>query len=400
MNDTEDGVAEDCPNEFPIVGSISNLGQPLRFSNVEPLCGVSVEPASDGHVKMCTRLATTSDDPMFHKMVSGFTSVVNHLSQQAGMAISLDRANTVLMVMKADDTAELWIDTAAVVLRCSLTRSVTTGMAIFAHDIADITAMTFPCVDIQSTDRVWCLFRQDWGFGLAFDFNTDGNLDLEGFNTALGSLYRQLKYRHLYQTMANQTVFDSLVGLGWFPFVEIIAKEFKGLADHCSAGFDVSVIEASILESFDESRMQKMMDRWALKPHFATRAIILQVAVDAFNKREPIAAIKILLTEIEGVLADAYRAANDGKSAKLKDLLIFAIASAEQKSGDSDTLFFSAAFARYLTSHTFANFDPTLQTGTASSRHAVGHGAATAESYTMTRALQAILTLDQLAFYT
>jgi hypothetical protein len=36
----------------------------------------------------------------------------------------------------------------------------------------------------------------------------------------------------------------------------------------------------------------------------------------------------------------------------------------------------------------------------ASSRHAVGHGAATQESYTMTRALQVILTLDQRAFYT
>jgi len=400
MNDMKDGVADDAPNESPLVGSISNLGQPFRFSNVEPLCGVSVEPSRDGYVKVCSRLATTSDDPMFHTMASSFTSVVNHLAQEAGMAISLDRANTVLMVMKADNTAELWVDTAAVSLRCSLKRSVVAGMAIFEHDIADITGMTFPCVDIQSTDRVWCIFRQDWGFGLAFDFNTDGELDLEGFNTALGSLYRQLKYRHLYQAMANQTVFDSLVRLGWFPFVEIIAKEFKGLADHSSAGFDVGVIEESILASFDEDRTQKMMERWALKPHFSARAAILKVAVDAFNKREPIAVIKILLTEIEGVLADAYRAVNGGKSAKLKDLLSFAIASAEQKSGHTDTLFFSAAFARYLASHTFANFDPTLQTGTASSRHAVGHGAATAESYTMTRALQVILTLDQLAFYT
>jgi hypothetical protein len=33
-------------------------------------------------------------------------------------------------------------------------------------------------------------------------------------------------------------------------------------------------------------------------------------------------------------------------------------------------------------------------------RHAVGHGAALAESYTLVRALQALLTLDQLAFYT
>ncbi|MDP1948909.1 MAG: hypothetical protein Q8L77_15565 [Nitrospirota bacterium] len=41
-----------------------------------------------------------------------------------------------------------------------------------------------------------------------------------------------------------------------------------------------------------------------------------------------------------------------------------------------------------------------FQTGTAGSRRAVGHGAAPRESYTMPRALQAILTLDQLDFYT
>jgi hypothetical protein len=56
--------------------------------------------------------------------------------------------------------------------------------------------------------------------------------------------------------------------------------------------------------------------------------------------------------------------------------------------------------AAALAAHTFANFDPAAQTGTAGSRHAVGHGAAAPESYTTTKALLAILTLDQLAFYT
>ena len=84
----------------------------------------------------------------------------------------------------------------------------------------------------------------------------------------------------------------------------------------------------------------------------------------------------------------------------LRELLAFAQASPEQRAGGPDTLLFPAAFGRYLAAHTFANFDPVAGTGTAGSRHAVGHGAAAQDSYTMTRALQAILTLDQLAFYT
>jgi len=44
------------------------------------------------------------------------------------------------------------------------------------------------------------------------------------------------------------------------------------------------------------------------------------------------------------------------------------------------------------------NFDPTAGPGATVSRHAVGHGAAEAAAYTQTRALQALLTLDQIAF--
>jgi hypothetical protein len=76
------------------------------------------------------------------------------------------------------------------------------------------------------------------------------------------------------------------------------------------------------------------------------------------------------------------------------------VASAEAKAGQPNTLLFPAAFADYLKSYTFANFDSVASPGSAGSRHAVGHGTAAAETYTMTRALQALLTLDQLAFYT
>jgi hypothetical protein len=57
-------------------------------------------------------------------------------------------------------------------------------------------------------------------------------------------------------------------------------------------------------------------------------------------------------------------------------------------------------FALYLQRNTYANFDPESGDGTAGSRHAVGHGVAASDTYTMTRALQMILTVDQLAFFT
>lgn len=382
-------------------GSVRNMGEPLRFANVEPLVGFSAEAAKGGQqIKIWTRLALTSDEPLFHRLAENLAGVINHMAQQSGTAVNLRQADMVLLILKPDATAELWLDTAAVSLRCAVKRSIRAGTVAFEKDIADVTGMSFPRIVLGEADKVICLFRQDWHFGFAFDMNPDGKLDVEGFTTTLGTLYRQLRYKHLYDALGEPALFDRLVAKGWFPFVEIITAEFKDILRHCEAEFDLAEVEEKVVAGFDVARTERILERWIAKPHFAAKTDLLKAAMTAFRNQEPIAAIKILLTEIEGVLNEAHRVTHDGKGAKLKDLLVFAEASAERKAGGTDTLLFPKAFSRYLREYTFANFDPSAQTGAAGSRHAVGHGAASQESYTMPRALQAILTLDQLAFYT
>lgn len=385
----------------PVVGTVRNMGEPLRFKDVEPLTGFSAEAAKGGDtLKVWTKLALTSDQSLFHRLVESVAGVVSYMAQRAGVAVNLHRADTVLLVLKPDNTAELWVDTAAVSLRCAVKREIKAGTAVFESDIADVTGMSFPCVEFGEKDKVLCIFREGWRFGFAFDMNPDGKLDLDGFITTLGTLHRELRYGHLYQAIADKALFERLVGSGWFPFVEIITGEFKELLQHGEAGFDLADIEPTIIAKFDEGRLQHMLKRWLAKPHFAAKSDLLKEAIDAFASSRPGTVIKILLTEIEGILNDAYRAAHGGQGAKLNELLAFAEASAAQRAGGSNTLFFPVAFGRYLAQNTFANFDPVASTGTAASRHAVGHGAAAQNSYTMSRALQAILTLDQLAFYT
>ena len=188
-----------------------------------------------------------------------------------------------------------------------------------------------------------------------------------------------------------------MVGAGWFPFAEIIGSEFRALTSAAEAGFSLAEAEASLLAKFGPDRLERMFERWAANPHFGPKAPILRSAVNAYNAGDPVAVLKIVLTEIEGILAAAHRAAT-GKGAKLKGLLAFAVRAAEQKAGGPDTLLLPAAFARYLDAYTFANFNPSAGPGATVSRHAVGHGAAEAAAYTQTRALQALLTLDQIAF--
>lgn len=66
MADIEgDLVASAAP--LPVVGMVSNIGEPLRFTNIEDLGGFSVETAKAGEeVKIWIRGSLTSDEPLFH----------------------------------------------------------------------------------------------------------------------------------------------------------------------------------------------------------------------------------------------------------------------------------------------------------------------------------------------
>jgi hypothetical protein len=394
---TESSI-DSAPSQPPVF-SIRNSGDPIKLTGVQ-LNGFSAEAGQPGEtVQVFTRLWLTSDDPLFHRIAGGLSNHIAHLAQQAGRGVDLARAHTALLVVHADNSADLWVDTAAVTVQIMAKRDMVPGRAVFESDIADVIGMAFPMVDIGRQDRVVCIFREGWRFGFFFDGNPDGDLSVENMQRDLGTMHRRMKYRELYDAVADNVVFTRLIDAGWFPFVEMIGPEFRLFADHCAAGFDLAGEEAKLIAKFDPDRLDRMFKRWMAKPHFAAREALLKPAIKAFLDGEAVPAIKIVLTEIEGILSDAYRAAH-GSGAKIQTLLDFAIASAEQKAGQSESLLFPIAFAHYLRSHTFSNFDPTANTGNANSRHAVGHGAAPASSYTLVRALQAFLTLDQLAFYT
>jgi hypothetical protein len=382
-----------------MIMQIANTGQAIRLSKVE-VTGVAAEPALPGQkLKVWTRLLLTSDDPMFHIIAESFSGVIEHSARLDNKFAHLPSAATALLVIRPENFADLWIDTAAMTLNTMAKRDVTAGSPIFENDIADIVGMDFPLAGITVQDRIFCIFRVGWRFALFFDLDRAKPLDLSAMRRDLGTLFRMLRYRNIYDAVGTPAIFDRLVASGWFPFVEILGQEFRTLVSACQAGWDLAETEKAILGSFSAERLKHIFNRWMAKPHFAAKMPIFKSAIAAFKRRDAVAAIKIAVTEIEGILRAAYRT-RTGKSAKLARLLDFAVKSAEEKAGASNTLFFPQAFGEYLSSYTFANFDPVTATGKAGSRHAVGHGEADGETYTQTRALQALLTLDQLAFYT
>lgn len=386
--------------ETPNLLGARNAGDPILLENIN-FHGVSAEAARGGDkVNVWTRLILTSDQALFHKIVPNLVHGIEVVARNNGSHVSLSHARTFLLVMRPDNTGELWVDTAAVVVDSRLKRTVEkAGTVLFESDIADVTGMWFPFVEVKPEDRILCVFREGWRFAMFFDFNPTGTLDVHGARRDLGTLYRQMKYADLYATLAHEETFFRLIESGWFPFLELMSGEFKRLVDTCAAGFDLDEVEGELLEKFDETRVENMFGRWMARPHLKEKEVILRSAMNAFKSKDAVASIKIVLTEIEGVLSEAYFRARNERTHRTEKLLEFVVSAAEQRAGGTDTLFFPVEFATYLRDHTYAGFTPG-SAGKAGSRHAVGHGALKSEQYTQARALQALLTLDQLAFYT
>jgi hypothetical protein len=77
----------------------------------------------------------------------------------------------------------------------------------------------------------------------------------------------------------------------------------------------------------------------------------------------------VVLTEIEGVIAEAYFAATGQRTRKINTLLDFTVDTAVKMAGGRDTLFFPAEFARYLKEYTYADFNAESD-GSSAARHA------------------------------
>jgi hypothetical protein len=189
-----------------------------------------------------------------------------------------------------------------------------------------------------------------------------------------------------------------MVAAGWFPFLELGSGEIRTLLSTIEADFPLNEEEQKLIAAFDEARIERMYARWLERTQLKEREAILRPAIDAFKNSEPVAVIKIILSEIEGVMSDTYFRVYGERPYRSKKLPDFMIELAEKRAGGKDTLFFPVEFGTYLKDYTYADFKAG-EKGHAGSRHAVSHGAVTSNQYTMTRALQALLTLDQMAFY-
>ena len=376
---------------------VTNIDEPVIINEIN-VHGVSLNTAQPGEmVQLWSRFALTSDDRRFERIATELKGLISAKLSSQKINLNLNKYETILLVIKPNNIGLLWLDSAANCILVTVKTAMESGSIVYEDDICDVLGMDFPDVKIEANDRVISIIRIGWKFGVFLDGNLNGKFDREAMKKTLGWLYRTLKYKHLYELLSEKQEFDVMVSKGWFPFAEV-SSEIHGMFNHLHNDIEFGNQEKLLCGLFDRARLDRILARWLPNKILEEREVILREAFDSFVEEKPVAVIKIILTEIEGIIRDKYNSVHNNK-ASLKTLLEFTIKTAEQRLESEDTLMFTGQFLDYLKNCTFANFDPDGPKGNANSRHAIGHGAAAAHTYTKIKALQAILTLDQIMFY-
>lgn len=371
-------------------------GAPIKLGDYD-FHGFAMHGAMPGQdVDVLHKAMLTSDSPDFHVFMRGLGASLIGPGRDAA-AFQPEHVSHLLLVIHAGRTAELYLNNFEMRLEMMAKKDIAAGQVVSEADIADVRRLRLHGVKLEPDDKVLVCFKVNWKFGLYFDLGVEEKLDVDALERELGHLYRVLRFEAAYDALGDESFVPQFFAAGWFPFVEILGPESERLFRAWRLDFNIEGEEAALVARFDAVRIDAIGARWAKHPALAPHEAVLKSGLEAFKRGDSVAAIKIILTEIEGVLRGAH-VAEKGGSVKTSKLLEFAAQRGVRKSESDASLFFPAQFLRYLNTSTFANFDPN-QPGDDASRHSVGHGAAKASAYTQKRALQAILTLDQIARY-
>lgn len=382
----------------------------LHLDKVQDLAGFAAENAKDADtVKVLTRGLLTSDDPEFYEYTEQISSIFLSTNR-----IQIDGVHQFLVVIHHDLSADLYVNDFPVSVEIKAKRDIKAGEVVTRRDIADIRKVKFSDIKIEETDKVIYCFKVGWRFGLFFDLTSRvqpagaphpieaEKLDTEQMMLSIGVLYRYLSFYHVYKVLESDKQFEEMMKDGWFPFVEILAGEHKTLSEAYKNRFDFENKINSVVDGFTEERVKKIVEKWWKNPIFAGKKTLIEAGINAYLQNTQdgfVNCIKNLLTEIEGILRKVYHAdTRRGVGMRSIDLINHIVEKAKAKSGSDSSLLFPLPFLKYLKDVVFANFN--VDAGSIDlSRHSSSHGVAEARQYTKHRALQLILILDQIYFY-
>ncbi len=183
---------------------------------------------------------------------------------------------------------------------------------------------------------------------------------------------------------------------GWFPFQRILGKNFDNLYNDIMrfpfGNFYFPYLP--ILNAFDNKKINELISDWKQTEIMPCKQ--LEIGLEHYQNQDPFSSMHVLAPYIEGIVR--YTLNKKTKSMKQPEISEKISKDLEKQlhATDNDSLYVKG-FKAYLENTWFTPFSNNETTSTIS-RNIVSHGISQYEECTMEKALQLILTIDQLYY--
>jgi hypothetical protein len=311
--------------------------------------------------------------------------------------------NNLLIRIDKNNTAKIFADNFPMMQLMMIKKDINKFGLVYEDDIVDITEVSFKddVVDcsIQDGEKVIWIFRKSYSFGLYFDLT--GKLNAEVARKEMADAFKNLSYFSFYKSLEDEQ-YRRLLELGWFPFIRIMGARYNELFSYISSKKE-HAIDSWIEQHFTKNYIEKFTEKWWRKESFKSKKTIIESGLKCFYDKNYPACISTLTPMIEGVANEAFLKDPKNHSKKPlgtkgKDTIKFLHAKSIEKFTSNFSLALPHKFKEYLDEFFFKSGMQQSNLSKAN-RHPIAHGRADSDSYQIERAIQTILTLDQMAFY-
>lgn len=357
----------------------------------------TLEAAGDGEEVNCTRAGVLYpwDGEIFYTVLDSLLEGAIGMSLASRGLHPYAVPHLLVWQSKPDEMIVVPAQSLEVRMQVLALGNIQKGTALQEADIGRIVSLEFPGFEIPKTGTFAFLTSFGSRKALAFDFRAAPmHLDKRApaFRQLACRAMNGLRFRHQMQTSAE--VWDKMVAKGWYFFMRLGPRHVANLTSCFSTGKNIAGIEASIVKAFSVEHVQKMMADWWDTPYMAEHRRWIEHGVHEYCQGDLISAVSVLVPRVEGVLRSILKAR--GVSAPGSHLAL--LKKVRQYLLDKDIPiggFFAERFVDYLDRYTLGKLDFT-QAQIPFSRHSLSHGVADADLVSAVRALQVILTLDEI----
>jgi hypothetical protein len=107
--------------------------------------------------------------------------------------------NRYLAIIHQDASADIYLDDFKIISKIKIKRPMNAGDFIYAQDVEDISEVRFPDIPVNIDDKVIFLVRNDWRFGIYFDFTQ--NIDIDKMAIEIAEFHKALIFENTLDDM-------------------------------------------------------------------------------------------------------------------------------------------------------------------------------------------------------